>query len=50
MGLALLSKHNKATQHERSMNWDKLIELEEEAKNHPKRYLWRLEQSSYCWY
>ncbi|KAI3402527.2 hypothetical protein KGF56_004619 [Candida oxycetoniae] len=31
-GFATVIKHNKATQNERSMNWDKLIELEEEAK------------------
>ena len=36
-GFGTVIKHNKATQHERSMNWDKLIELEEEAKKSSKK-------------
>ncbi|RLV91600.1 nuclease domain-containing protein [Spathaspora sp. JA1] len=36
-GFATVIKHNKATQHERSLNWDKLIELEEEAKKTGKK-------------
>ncbi|EGW33798.1 uncharacterized protein SPAPADRAFT_48914 [Spathaspora passalidarum NRRL Y-27907] len=36
-GFATVIKHNKATQHERSLNWDKLIELEEEAKKSSKK-------------
>ncbi|RCK66097.1 Nuclease domain-containing protein 1 [Candida viswanathii] len=36
-GFGTVIKHNKATQHERSMNWDKLVELEEEAKKTSKK-------------
>ncbi|KAG7663075.1 uncharacterized protein J8A68_003418 [[Candida] subhashii] len=36
-GFATVIKHNKATQHERSLNWDKLVELEEEAKKSPNK-------------
>lgn len=35
-GFATVIKHNKATANERSMNWDKLIELEEVAKKGKK--------------
>ncbi|CAK9437845.1 uncharacterized protein LODBEIA_P22230 [Lodderomyces beijingensis] len=35
-GLVTVIRHNKATQNERSMNWDKLIEVEEEAKKAKK--------------
>ncbi|CAI5756243.1 unnamed protein product [Candida verbasci] len=35
-GFATVIKHNKATTNERSMNWDKLIELEEVAKSQKK--------------
>ena len=31
-GFGTVIKHNKATQHERSMNWDKLIELKKKLK------------------
>ena len=36
-GMATVIKHNKATSHERSLNWDRLIELEEEQKNLGKK-------------
>lgn len=36
-GMGTVIKHNKATSHERSMNWDKLIELEEEQKKAGKK-------------
>ncbi|CUM66771.1 uncharacterized protein PRCAT00004452001 [Priceomyces carsonii] len=36
-GMATVIKHNKATANERSMNWDKLIELEEEQRQKGSR-------------
>ncbi|GEQ70959.1 hypothetical protein JCM33374_g4640 [Metschnikowia sp. JCM 33374] len=36
-GFATVIKHNKQTSHERSLNWDKLIELEEKQKADGKR-------------
>ena len=33
-GWATVIRHNKATSHERSLNWDRLIEIEEEQKKH----------------
>lgn len=35
-GFATVIKHNKQTSHERSMNWDRLIELEEAQKKEAK--------------
>lgn len=35
-GLATVLRHSKATAHERSLNWDRLLELEEEAKTAKK--------------
>lgn len=35
-GWASVIRHNKATSHERSINWDKLLEIEEEAKKSKK--------------
>lgn len=35
-GFATVIKHNKQTSHERSMNWDRLVELEEEQKKSGK--------------
>ncbi|KAK7676540.1 hypothetical protein QCA50_020509 [Cerrena zonata] len=39
-GWASVIKHNKATSHERSLNWDRLVELEEKAKNDAKKGIW----------
>mmetsp|Transcript_4819 Transcript_4819/g.5326 ORF Transcript_4819/g.5326 Transcript_4819/m.5326 type:complete len:910 (-) Transcript_4819:138-2867(-) len=36
-GMGTVIKHNKATAHERSLNWDKLVELEEEQKKLAKK-------------
>ncbi|KAI5959296.1 uncharacterized protein KGF55_005446 [Candida pseudojiufengensis] len=36
-GFGTVIKHNKATQNERSLNWDKLIELENDAKKLGKK-------------
>lgn len=36
-GFATVIKHNKQTSHERSLNWDKLVELEEKQKRDGKR-------------
>lgn len=36
-GWATVIKHNKATSHERSMNWDKLVELEQEQTKAGKK-------------
>ncbi|QBM88408.1 nuclease domain-containing protein 1 [Metschnikowia aff. pulcherrima] len=36
-GFATVIKHNKQTAHERSLNWDKLVELEEQQKREAKR-------------
>lgn len=36
-GWAGVIRHNKATSHERSMNWDRLIELEESVKKQGKK-------------
>ncbi|KAK6457392.1 staphylococcal nuclease domain-containing protein 1 [Scheffersomyces xylosifermentans] len=38
-GWGTVIKHNKATSHERSLNWDKLIEIEEEQKKAGKKGL-----------
>lgn len=35
-GLATVLRHSKATAHERSLNWDRLVEIEEEAKTAKK--------------
>ena len=36
-GFATVIKHNKQTSHDRSLNWDKLVELEEKQKRDGKR-------------
>ncbi|OBA22999.1 hypothetical protein METBIDRAFT_35532 [Metschnikowia bicuspidata var. bicuspidata NRRL YB-4993] len=36
-GYATVVKHNKQTAHERSLNWDRLVELEEKQKSEGKR-------------
>lgn len=36
-GMGTVIRHNKATSHERSLNWDRLIELEEEQKKQGKK-------------
>ena len=36
-GWGTVIRHNKATSHERSVNWDRLLELEEEAKKAGKK-------------
>lgn len=38
-GWATVIRHNKATSHERSLNWDRLIEIEEEQKKQAKKGL-----------
>lgn len=38
-GWATVLRHSKATSHERSINWDKLLEIEEEAKKNGKKGL-----------
>lgn len=39
-GWATVIKHNKATASERALNWDRLVELEEQAKADAKRGVW----------
>lgn len=39
-GFATIIRHNKATSGERSLNWDKLLELEEEQKKAAKKGIW----------
>lgn len=39
-GFASVIRHNKATSSERSLNWDRLVELEEEQKKAGKKGVW----------